>query len=689
MKKPLLILFLALLFGTPAFAATGDTTVIVAHTHTNLASPPTDYDIWTVFPNTSVTYQKVIMKFTLGCGTPNCSGWDYTVNSELGKKNGTLDSSIAAIDTVIVGTDTTYDTTWTYRDHVNFIEIGRLITPYGTYMANNSNGFNNAWTQPYYYDVTDYAGFLKDSVDVRVHYDGWTDAFSANVEFIFIEGPPGRDIDSVRQLYHGGYGYGSSSGFESQVGPQTFFINSSVSSAKVVVDMTGHGSQGEFDPRNFHILVNGTDIYDRLLWKDDCGMNAVYPQGGTWIFNRANWCPGSSVPIYEVDITPYITPGQNVTVDLDMDDFTIQSGQSSTYILSAHLITYTSQKNNDVMMEEIIAPNSDKTYLRYNPICTNPKVKIKNTGKSQLTYAEISYWVKGGVKWYYIWNGNLSPFQSEIITLPAFDWNGLDTTDRVFIAEANWPNNVPDEYTYNNHLESAFNMVPQTDSVWYIFYKSNNAPWEDQYVIKDENGDTIDYKNSANANTIYRDTLHLIPGSYAFDFFDFDSINWGGGDGLSWWFNQMRNTDSWYETAGQLNLRKKNGVVYNNINPDFGNNVHYEFTVGYPLGYNDPKNPPPPPIHPSGIIEATVLTADLNVFPNPAMDILNVHLNLSKEASGNITLTDITGRLIRQYSFNNSSYQNITVPVKELARGMYFVNLLADGVNVSRKIILQ
>lgn len=685
MKKFLLPFVFALSLSINAIANTGDTTIIVAHTLTNLASPPHDYDIWSVFPNNGTSYQKIIMKFTLGCGQPQCSGWDYTVNAELGKKSGTLDSSIASIDTVA------HDTTWNYTDHVDFIEIGRLITPYGTYMAPPySNGFNGSWTQPYYYDVTDYAAFFKDSVNVRVHYDGWTDAFSANVQFIFIEGPPTRNVESVRQVYHSAYGYGNSTDFENAVSAQSFYIAPSVTSAKVVIDMTGHGSQGEFDPRNFHIKINGAEIYQRLLWKDDCGWLAVAPQGGTWLLNRANWCPGDKVPIYEVDITPYIVPGSYVDVDLDMDDFTVQSGASSTYILSAHLITYTTQKDNDVMMEEIIAPNNDKPYLRHNPICTTPTIKIKNTGKKSLTYAQITYGVKGGSKWYYEWHGNLPPFESEIINLPAFDWNGLDSTNPVFEADATWPNNVPDEYVYNNHLESKFDLTPMLDSVIYIFFKSNNAPNEDWYIVQNENGDTITYKHTFAASTLYRDTLHLSPGSYVFNFYDFDSINWGGGDGLSWWFNQQHTTDPWYETSGQLSLRKlSGGGVIKTFNADFGSNVHYEFTVGYNHGDNPHKDTIAEPAHPTGVIEVAEVTADLSVFPNPATNTIEIKANLNNESNGEITFTDITGRLIKQYNFTDATYQHIIIPVKELARGMYFVTLQAGNTRVSRKVILQ
>ena len=53
------------------------------------------------------------------------------------------------------------------------------------------------------------------------------------------------------------------------------------------------------------------------LYKDDCGFNAIWPQGGAWIFDRANWCPGEAVPIFNHEITPYITAGDSATFDIN------------------------------------------------------------------------------------------------------------------------------------------------------------------------------------------------------------------------------------------------------------------------------------------------------------------------------------------------------------------------------------
>lgn len=658
-------------------AETGDTTIVVAHALSNLASPPSDDDAWVVFPNNGTSFQRIIMKFTLGCGIPDCSVWDYTVNTSLGKKDGTIDSSVVSIDTL------TQDTIWIYFDHVEFIEIGRLITPYGTYMANNSNGFNNSWTHPYYYDVTDYAGILKDSVNVRVHYDGWTDAFSARIEFLLIEGVPARTVLSVEQIYNTYIGYPDKAGFESVAVPKSVFISPDITGAKVAVIMTGHGSQGEFDPHSFHIKVNGNNVYSQLLWKSDCGMNAIAPQGGTWIFNRANWCPGEKVPMYEIDITPYINSGQFATVDLDFDDYVVQPGEGAGYGTSVHLITYASQNNHDVMLEEIIAPDSDKSHLHHNPVCTNPIVKIKNMGKLPLTYAEISYWVKGGSKWYYEWTGSLSPFESETVSLPAFDWNSDSSGNTTFIAEVNWPNDVPDEYIYNNHMESQFFSTPVLDSVNIIQIRTNDHPEENWYVLKNEDGDTVLFRNNFAASATHRDTIHLLPGSYALDVYDYDSA-WGGGDGLSWWLNVQNGL----ETGGTFSLRRSNNTVIKTFNGDFGSNIHYEFTVGYPLGQNPPKTTPEAPGHPHLGSREVYLPADMRIIPNPAQDIITIELDWTGNSSGEILLSDVSGRILRHYNLNSNN-KSLAVSTKEFSEGIYFVSYVAKGSGIYRKLIIQ
>lgn len=678
MNSRILLLFFSLFYSF-LFASTGDTTIVVSHTVTNLNSPPSNDDVWTVFPNSTTSYQKVIMKFTLGCGTPNCSGWDYTVNTYLGKKNGLLDSTFVSVDNV------TGDTTWSYSDQVKFLEIGRLITPYGTYMANNSIGFNNSWTHPYYYDVTDYANLLRDSVNIRVFYSGWSDAFSAKIEFMLIEGLPTREVEQIREIYNQYVSYPNSAAFENIVNAKTFPIAANVTSAKVSLIITGHESQGEFDPHGFQLKVNNAVVHSELFWKSDCGMTAIAPQGGTWIFNRANWCPGEKINEFEMDVTSYITAGQNASIDLDLDDFVVQAGEGAGYGISAHLITYSSQKSNDVALEEIIAPNNDKNYSRHNPICTKPKVKIKNTGKLPLTYAEIAYRVKGGETWYYEWTGYLNPFETEIVILPEFSWNGLDTNDRQFIAIASWPNNVPDEFEANNKLVSQFDMTPQLNESFYVYVKANNQPQENALLVRYENLDTLLLKNSFVANAITRDTLQLFNGSYAIDFYDYDN-QWEGGDGLSWWLNSQQG----WENAGSISLRKTiNNQLIKNFNGDFGSNIHYEFTVGYPLGYNEPRETPVAPVHTTGLNAIKPYHINFNVYPNPAKEQLEISLQSKKILEGKITLSNVLGKIVGEYFIQNTLNENIKVDTKNLSNGMYTISYNNSENRITRKVIIQ
>ena len=43
---------------------------------------------------------------------------------------------------------------------LNGFQVGRMITPYGGYMAQGQYGFSNAWTHEYSWDITDFAPLL-------------------------------------------------------------------------------------------------------------------------------------------------------------------------------------------------------------------------------------------------------------------------------------------------------------------------------------------------------------------------------------------------------------------------------------------------------------------------------------------------------------------------------------------------
>src|SRR5206468_546966 len=129
-------------------------------------------------PSSGTTYRNIYMVLTLGkytCPGSVCGDWDYTVQNYL----------------MTPGGDT--------------LELGRLITPYA-----NASGPRTpfSWTQRYVYDVTDYVSKLQGSATMRIFYSGYSEGFSADIKFAFIEGTPDRDVKSIQRLWHGSFGYG-------------------------------------------------------------------------------------------------------------------------------------------------------------------------------------------------------------------------------------------------------------------------------------------------------------------------------------------------------------------------------------------------------------------------------------------------------------------------------------------------
>ena len=305
----------------------------------------------------------------------------------------TYDSSGVVIDSVWVAADTTLylSNTDTYNVYeiIEDFELGRAITPYGTYMnpANGSygtNGYDENWKHRFTYDVTDFQHLLKDSVEIDAFYSGWSSGFSVTLNFEFIEGTPPRMPLSLSNVYKNGaagYGYTNSANFESQQMPEVKVATSEyASNFKLQFVPSGHGQAGEFTPNvSYTAKVNGSVVGGETIWKDDCGFNAIWPQGGTWIFDRANWCPGEAVPIYNHEITPYIIAGDSALVDINFSSFN-PNGDAS-YSCAVHFFQYKEPNFElDAEVIDIISPSLKDQYSRLNPICSNPVIKIRNSG---------------------------------------------------------------------------------------------------------------------------------------------------------------------------------------------------------------------------------------------------------------------------------------------------------------------
>jgi len=571
----------------------------------------------------------------------------------------TYDSAGQAIDSSLAGLDTTiYHVEHYYYDPpfeiVNRYELGRFITPYGIGLSLGNEG----WT--WIYDVTDFRPLLADSVHLKA--GNWQELL--DMKFVMIKGTPPRDVKDIRNVWNGSHMYNAA--IENEfLYPKKFFIPPDVAQARLRINITGHGFGGnlncsEFCPRTNTVRVNGQFKALQNLWRNDCDLNPLFPQGGTWIYDRAGWCPGSEVRPFYYDLSSNIIPGDSVEVDFDMQPGYVWNGQGSTphYRIESQLVTYGPPNFTlDAAVSEIIAPTDWEYYRRFNPICDNAIVKIRNTGSSPLTSLDISYGPQQGNKATYHWTGNLGFLEDETVYLPPSDWGSWTGPD-IFEVTVSNPNGGNDEYADNNTMRSHFLRTPLYDNDLVLWLRTNNAGYETSYMLKDENGNVLYSRSNCSSNTVYKDTFHLANGCYTL------TINDSGEDGLYFFANN--------DGSGWARLRKMNGVIVKNFKADFGSKISQQFTTGFPMGTEEPA--------PESFVE---------VYPNPASGLFNVDVNLAETEDLDLTVYDLTGRALYHTSRPGFRQGIIEVDLKGFPAGMYLCIMHAGEFVYTGRLLVQ
>lgn len=659
----------------------GDSTTVFAHNNVTMASYG-NYDEQVVFPDNNTTYRKVLMTYTLGCPSGGCSDWDYTTQIFFRNPTGTYDTTIARIDTLST-MPLVIDTTWQVNEILQNMELGRVITPYGGYMANNRNGFNNNWSHRYYFDVTDYVHLLKDTCAIRAFYAGWSSGFSVSLRFDFIEGTPPRDIIDIQNLYTGSKNYTSSSDFESTYfTPKTVNAPSNAASARIYSTITGHGFNNgvncaEFCQRQYDITTNGTSLANALIWKDDCGSNPIYPQGGTWAYDRAGWCPGSKGDIHEFEWTTF-NPGASNTVDFNLQNYTWSGTQAPSYSVDAHVVFYGANNHtNDVELLDIIAPSTHEEHSRQNPFCGNPIIRVKNLGSATLTTFDVEYGLSGAGRCSYTWTGNLAFLEEATIKLPTLQWQGANPSDPTFTAEITSINGGADEFPYDNSQQSTYEL-PDVFTLPFLLLgvQTNNFPGETSYRLTDKDGGIIFQRTagSMSANTLYKDTIYLSDGCYTL------TVEDTGGDGLQWWANTAQ---------GAGHVRFYNPVftflTLRDFQADFGNEFHYSFVWNSIDSVQSACNVV---LGTSTLPEANQLTH--SVYPNPTTGLCTVEIGSRHQQNYTCTLYNSVGIIVQQQQVPMANHTTLHFDLSKAPAGIYWMAIRTDsGQQRMEKIVVS
>lgn len=91
----------------------------------------------------------------------------------------------------------------------------------------------------------------------------------------------------------------------------------------------------------------------------------------------------------------------------------------------------------------------------------------------------------------------------------------------------------------------------------------------------------------------------------------------------------------------------------------------------------------------AGINQNTMLE-NVSIYPNPATSVLNVSINAETAQNIVANVVDITGKVVYSEQFShNGGEQNFTLPVNNLAKGVYMLNLTSEYGKSIQKFIVQ
>lgn len=90
----------------------------------------------------------------------------------------------------------------------------------------------------------------------------------------------------------------------------------------------------------------------------------------------------------------------------------------------------------------------------------------------------------------------------------------------------------------------------------------------------------------------------------------------------------------------------------------------------------------------TSVSENKSLSVNLNIFPNPAHDQLNIVLPASKDAY-NVTLVNVIGAVVFEEKSVKSSKETMTINLTNKAKGIYFLTVESNNEKAIKKIVVE
>lgn len=555
LRSATLIIFRLLLVALPLLSVaqiwSGDTLIINPITFQD-PSPigwNAQYKTSVDFPETGGPWSNIFMLQTLKCDSATagdqypCGEWDYIWNT------------LIEVPT---------------EDSTELFSLGSFVTPYGKRLK---LGGDQGWQ--WGYDITEYAPLLTGK---RKLITGNNQEL-LDLKFMFVKGQPTREVLAVENIYpYGDFKY-ELLATDSVMKERELVLSPAASGYRLKAVISGHGHAGphnccEWDSKTHSYYLNKGETYRWNVWKD-CSNNPIYPQGGTWPFDRAGWCPGTKVDEYEFEITSKVTPGDTILLDYGIENFKDNGEKDGHFRMSHQLFSFGPPNfQYDVALVEILSPSPEDSESRFNPSCGAPRIRIMNGGALPLKQVLIEYGMEGRRSSNYTWIGNLGFLETADIDLPPLRYKDIKM-QAAFEVSLMLASKVKDENEANNRLSTKYTPPVTLPGEFKLSIQTNNLgrAAENTFMITDTDGLAWYYKDDLRDSTLYEYPIRLSKGCYEFLFTDAQE------DGISiHWWNRSAVPDQ-VGINGLVQIESVKGDTLLSFPADFGQELRLNFIV--------------------------------------------------------------------------------------------------------------
>lgn len=583
------------------------------------------YPQWSVFPKAEESIRKITMHVTLGSpDSLHTAHWDYLDHITLRRKGG------------VKGEELNY-------------ELGRMLTPYGSI-------YNKGWSWQWQVDVTDFAPLLRDNVEIVYTHSGYEDVtvgWALTIDFEVLYGPEIVTPLGITKLWNKAYKYGDpNEKIEENLLPIEYESVRGVELNRLRIQHTGHGMDkpkgcSEFCSRWREISLDGVIIDHRDMWKT-CGDNPLYPQGGTWIYDRAYWCPGDLQEPDFIDV--FVKPGTH-EVSLEMEPYTATDNIQAVENISAYLFHYTApNQKTDVAVEAIMVPNDEQRFFRLNPAISGPRISFRNLGADPIRSLTIVYGTEGFDVQTFQWTGYLEFNQVAEVVLPGEIQ--AKAGENIFNVSLERPNGKKDAWSFDNKKQVVFTAPEKFPSEFVVQLLTNNKPEENSIYLLNAQQDTVFQKQSSElaALTLYTDTIRLEEGTYSMYLLD------TGGNGLQFWAQPQFGD-------GYLRIFDMNGDLIHAFESDCGLGEMFSFDAvkGFEMDKDIPQYAFT--LYPRSVVDQTELSLVSNRISDMAVEIT------------------VDGVLWQKHEYKSVKNEVYNYNLKNLPAGRIVVEAFMDGVS--------